>query len=105
LAWSLRSLFDPVLFLFAGSFRRVVPIIVPPGLLVLAATVTDVVFPWTGWVHWLTMPFFFGLSLYLSFRMLPPSARARVDRVLEGVPLTRRLTVGLAPGPAGPDQP
>jgi O-antigen/teichoic acid export membrane protein len=105
LAWSIRSFFDPVLYIFAGSFRRVLPIILPQGLVVLAATIAAAVFPWTGWLHWLLIIGLFALSTILSFRMLPHSARGQIDRLLVLLPRGLRPAVSVAPTAARPEKP
>jgi O-antigen/teichoic acid export membrane protein len=82
MAWTMRSFFDPVLYVLAGNFRRVLPIIAPPGLLVAGATAVALICPWTSTLHWVLLALLLCASLLLSLRFMPDSARAQFRRAL-----------------------
>jgi O-antigen/teichoic acid export membrane protein len=81
-AWSVRSFFDPSLFLLSGSFRRMLPVVTPPGALVYAAMFAALFLPWTAWPHWLAMAALLGASIALALRTAPHSLRAQASRLL-----------------------
>jgi O-antigen/teichoic acid export membrane protein len=92
MVWSLRTCFDPVLFILSGTAARVLPMIVPPTLLVLAATGAALALPWNGWPHWLAMAGLLLLSARFALRTVPAAAwsragwiRARLPRPLQTV--------------------
>lgn len=80
-AWSLRSFFDPTLFILAGTFRRVLPLLLVPALLVYAAMAAGLALPWTGWSHWLVLAGLFAASIVVSVRLAPALVRERLHRL------------------------
>jgi O-antigen/teichoic acid export membrane protein len=80
-AWSVRSFFDPTLFILAGTFRRVMPKVAAPALLVYAAMAVALLFSWTGWAHWLLLAVLFAASALISVRLAPALVRERLNRL------------------------
>jgi O-antigen/teichoic acid export membrane protein len=88
-ATALRSFFDPTLFALAGTFRRVLPIIAPPALLMLCATGVSLLLPWTSWSHWAALASLLGLACFQAARTMPSSLEAALGRLRSALAFTR----------------
>lgn len=91
LATSLRSCFDPTLFVLAGTFRRVLPLIAPSALIMFAATGAALFLPWASWVHWAALAGLLALSIALSLRSMPAPLQLQLRRLRTALPGGRRL--------------
>jgi O-antigen/teichoic acid export membrane protein len=89
IAWSARSFFDPSLFILTGSFRRIVPRLLVPALLVLSAMATALAFDWTSWPHWLLLAALLAIALYRSAHSLPTVVRQQLARLRSHLPWAR----------------
>jgi O-antigen/teichoic acid export membrane protein len=90
-AASLRFAFDPFLFVLAGTFRRILPLVALPALLVLAAAAAALLLPWTTWPHWAVLGALLAISCYSAGRTLPASLRQQLARMRSAVPWARRF--------------
>jgi O-antigen/teichoic acid export membrane protein len=91
IATSLRYFFDPTLFVLAGTFRRVLPVLAVPVALMLAATATALVFPWTSTMHWALLASLLALSLFVSLRALPAPLQVQLRRLRSSLPWGREF--------------
>jgi O-antigen/teichoic acid export membrane protein len=89
-AWSVRSFFDPTLFILAGSFRRILPVVAAPAALVYGAMFAALFLPWTAWPRWAVLAGLLALSLLVAARTAPPALRQQATRLRASLLSMRR---------------